>query len=104
MNTPMISFSRSTGHRDKATTGGSMRKVTWPTMVLVLVWGSEVLPGLAQQGEPTNPFQGNAEAIEQGHQLFKLSCASCHGLNAKGSRGPDLTTGQWVHGGTDAQL
>jgi putative heme-binding domain-containing protein len=58
----------------------------------------------AQQAEATNPFQGNAQAIGQGLQLFRSSCASCHGLNAKGVRGPDLTTGQWSRGGTDAQL
>lgn len=81
-----------------------MRKVTLSTMVFVALLAAGVLPGRAQQGEPTNPFQGNAQAIEQGEQLFRLSCASCHGLNAKGSRGPDLTTGQWVHGGTDARL
>ena len=81
-----------------------MHKATWSTMTLVAGLAVCALPGLAQQAEPTNPFQGNAEAIEQGQQLFRLSCASCHGLNAKGLRGPDLTTGQWTRGGTDAQL
>lgn len=63
-----------------------------------------VAPGLAQQPEVKNPVAGNALAIEQGLQMFRSSCASCHGLNAKGVRGPDLTTGQWTRGGTDAQL
>ena len=79
-----------------------MRKLTWWTLALVVALAARA--SLAQQGEPTNPLQGNAQAIDQGLQLFRLSCASCHGLNAKGLRGPDLTTGQWARGGSDAQL
>lgn len=79
-----------------------MWKVTWLAAALVVVWASRA--ALAQQGEPTNPLQGNAQAIDQGQQLFRSSCASCHGLNAKGLRGPDLTTGQWTRGGSDGQL
>ncbi len=79
-----------------------MRMATWSTLAIVIVLSSKV--SLAQQGEPTNPLHGNAQAIDQGQQLFRLSCASCHGLNAKGLRGPDLTTGQWIRGGSDAQL
>jgi putative heme-binding domain-containing protein len=79
----------------------AMRTLTWSTLALVVLATSV---SLAQQGEPTNPFQGNAQAIDQGLQLFRLSCASCHGLNAKGLRGPDLTTGQWTRGGSDGQL
>ena len=79
-----------------------MRKISWSTLALVVVLAARV--SLAQQGEPTNPLQGNAQAIDQGQQLFRLSCASCHGLNARGLRGPDLTTGQWTRGGSDGQL
>ena len=79
-----------------------MRMATWSTLALVVILASRV--SLAQQGEPANPLQGNAQAIDQGQQLFRLSCASCHGLNAKGLRGPDLTTGQWIRGGSDSQL
>jgi putative heme-binding domain-containing protein len=28
----------------------------------------------------------------------------CHGIDAKGYRGSDLTSGDWVHGGSDAQI
>ncbi len=79
-----------------------MRKLTWWTMAIVIGLAAGV--PFAQQPEPTNPVQGNAQAIDQGQQLFRLSCASCHGLNAKGLRGPDLTTGQFVRGGSDSQL
>ena len=80
-----------------------MVKVTLPA-VLVVVLLVAVSLGFAQQAEVKNPFTGDAQAIDQGQQLFRLACAGCHGLNAKGVRGPDLTTGQWSHGGTDAQL
>jgi cytochrome c oxidase cbb3-type subunit 3 len=36
--------------------------------------------------------------------LFHRYCAACHGLNANGGRGPELVSGRWSHGGTDADL
>jgi putative heme-binding domain-containing protein len=78
-----------------------MRNLTWWTSALVVL---VISAPLAWQGDQTNPLQGNAQAIDQGQQLFRLSCASCHGLNAKGLRGPDLTTGQFARGGSDPQL
>ncbi len=51
-----------------------------------------------------NPLQGNATAIKQGQNIYRGRCGVCHGIDAKGYRGSDLTTGDWVHGGTDAQI
>ena len=45
-----------------------------------------------------------AADVAAGQQLFQKSCASCHGGNAKGGRGPDLTTGQWRWGGSDEAI
>jgi putative heme-binding domain-containing protein len=61
---------------------------------------------LAQEPEPArnNPLQGNATAIKQGQNIYRGRCGVCHGIDAKGYRGSDLTTGDWVHGGTDAQV
>ena len=42
--------------------------------------------------------------IAAGQQLFQKSCVSCHGENAKGGRGPDLTTGQWRWGGSNEAI
>jgi putative heme-binding domain-containing protein len=81
-----------------------MDKLISSLTLFAVLLAAEAPTGLARQAEPTNPVEGDASAIEQGEQLFRLSCASCHGLNAKGTRGPDLTTGQWTRGGTDAQL
>src|SRR5438105_12236763 len=64
---------------------------------------------LAQQPavapEPHNPFVGDQQAIKAGASLFHGECIYCHGRDARGgSRGPDLTTGEFLHGGSDAEL
>ncbi|PYR36110.1 MAG: hypothetical protein DMF93_20495 [Acidobacteria bacterium] len=38
-----------------------------------------------------NPHLGNKESIRSGMALYRVRCADCHGLDAKGYRGPDLT-------------
>jgi len=49
--------------------------------------------------------QPSADAVKQGAVLFRQECVFCHGVNARGGvRGPDLTTGAWAHGGSDAEL
>jgi putative heme-binding domain-containing protein len=51
---------------------------------------------------------GQGEAPDRAHNgavLFRQECLPCHGVGARGGvRGPDLTTGNWAHGGTDADL
>lgn len=44
------------------------------------------------------------EPIREGRRLFVRNCSACHGDTAKGGRAPDLTTGEWKHGGTAADL
>ena len=40
-------------------------------------------------------------ALRVGERLFVNNCAQCHGSDARGSKGfPDLTDGDWLHGGT----
>lgn len=51
----------------------------------------------------TNPFSGNADAIQIGMGLFRSRCADCHGMDARGVRGPDLTQ-VWASGRTDPGL
>lgn len=38
-----------------------------------------------------NPHLRNRESIASGMALYRLRCADCHGLDATGYRGPDLT-------------
>lgn len=55
--------------------------------------------------EIKNPYTGDKEAIEQGHQLWRdTGCYSCHGHDAQGAVGPDLTDDVWVYRPTDKTL
>jgi putative heme-binding domain-containing protein len=52
-----------------------------------------------------NPFAGDAKAAKLGESQFRINCAFCHGLGARGGgRGPDLTRTQKKHGSTDEEL
>ena len=50
-----------------------------------------------------NPLQNDATAIRNGEAIFRARCASCHGRDARGLTGPDLTA-LWARGATDPQL
>src|SRR5213594_2358150 len=50
-----------------------------------------------------NPLEGNAQAISNGAAMFRTRCAGCHGPDARGYLGPDLT-GFWEAGGTDDRM
>jgi cytochrome c oxidase cbb3-type subunit 3 len=79
--------------------------MTWTRSVVTL--GVASLLGLslsAQAALPdTNPFTGNQDAIRAGMGLFRGRCAECHGMDARGVRGPDITQ-VWVSGRTDPGL
>jgi putative heme-binding domain-containing protein len=60
----------------------------------------EVLAGRAGQEVPKNPYEGKPEAIKDGMVTFRGECAFCHGIDAKGARGPDLTA-VFAAGATD---
>jgi putative heme-binding domain-containing protein len=42
--------------------------------------------------------------VDDGRQIFERNCAICHGGDATGGRGPDLSRGMFRHATTDAQL
>jgi putative heme-binding domain-containing protein len=50
--------------------------------------------------EQRNPFEGDETAIRIGAGLFAARCSLCHGPDAKGQLGPDLTQ-RWTRGETD---
>jgi putative heme-binding domain-containing protein len=65
------------------------------------VWGQVAPPATPLR----NPLTGDPTAITKGAVLFRQECMYCHGVGARGGiRGPDLTTGSWTHGGSDADL
>jgi len=57
----------------------------------------------AQDLPPTNASAGDPEAIRIGMGVYRLRCADCHGMDAKGVRGPDLTQ-LWASGRTEQGL
>lgn len=46
----------------------------------------------------------NTEAISEGQKVFAATCASCHGPNAEGLVGPNLTDKFWIHGATGTDI
>ena len=53
----------------------------------------------------TNPLAGNPKAAKAGEFEFRINCALCHGLGARGGgRGPDLTRQHKRHGDSDAEM
>jgi cytochrome c oxidase cbb3-type subunit III len=50
-----------------------------------------------------NPFNTPADQAA-GAKTFRSHCATCHGDRAQGGLGPNLATGEFFHGGTDADL
>ena len=52
-----------------------------------------------------NPFAGSVKEAKAGEYEFRINCALCHGLGAKGGgRGPDLTRAQKKHAHNDAEM
>lgn len=41
----------------------------------------------------------DAPALKDGKDVFKTDCVPCHGENAQGIIGPNLTDRYWIHGG-----
>jgi cytochrome c oxidase cbb3-type subunit III len=78
-------------------------------MAAAMLGGSQVAigqnqaPSRAEARPETNPLEGNAQAISNGGAMFRTRCAGCHGPDAKGYVGPDLT-GFWAAGGTDGRI
>ncbi len=52
-------------------------------------------------GLPAQELVKDARAMAIGERLFINNCATCHGSDARGSKGfPNLTDNDWLHGGT----
>ena len=84
----------------------AQRGIVFLAVAGVLLWTAVTPASVAAQTEQAGPnrFAGNPGAIEQGRSLFRSRCSLCHGMDARGGRAPDLTTGDFVHGNTDAAL
>jgi putative heme-binding domain-containing protein len=59
----------------------------------------------ARAADDRNPLAGNAKAAKAGEYEFRINCALCHGLGARGGgRGPDLTRAVKKHTHSDAEM
>jgi putative heme-binding domain-containing protein len=65
----------------------------------VLIWAAS----LAAQPPVRNP-RTSPEDIALGAKTFRSHCAPCHGMHAEGGRGPNLASGRFYHGSSDANL
>ena len=54
--------------------------------------GIGIESALAQEAT-TNPRAGDATAINGGKNVYRGRCGVCHGIDAKGYRGSDLSDG-----------
>jgi putative heme-binding domain-containing protein len=59
----------------------------------------------ARADEVRNPLSTDPKAAKAGEFEFRINCAFCHGLGARGGgRGPDLTRAHKRHGDSDADM
>jgi putative heme-binding domain-containing protein len=72
-----------------------MNRVVWAAGLFLCY----VAPIVAR-AEQRNPFEGDEAAIRIGSALFAGRCADCHGPDARGKLGPDLTQ-RWTRGESD---
>jgi putative heme-binding domain-containing protein len=66
----------------------------------VFFWAAALL---AQQDDATKPRATPAD-VALGEKTFRSHCSPCHGFKGEGGRGPNLSTGVFYHGATDADL
>lgn len=72
---------------------------------ILILAGFVFLAAMAQAVEDRNPFAGDAKAAKAGEYEFRINCALCHGLGARGGgRGPDLTRAQKKHTHSDVEM
>jgi cytochrome c oxidase cbb3-type subunit 3 len=54
---------------------------------------------------PVPELARNPQAMAIGERLFANNCATCHGADARGSKGfPNLVDKEWMHGGTPEKI
>ena len=53
----------------------------------------------AADEETLTALAADRSALEEGRQVYRTTCAACHGDEGEGEIGPNLTDGFWLHGG-----
>jgi len=99
---PALSNSEGTAASFFAVVANGLRRPMRLTLLLTLMFAFAAVRAFAQE---KNPYAGDAKIAKLGEYQFRLNCAFCHGLGARGGgRGPDLTRAQKRHGNSDAEM
>src|SRR5436190_24122552 len=99
---PALSNSEGTAASFFAVVANGLRRPMRVTLLLTLMFAFAAVRAFAQG---KNPYAGDAKIAKLGEYQFRLNCAFCHGLGARGGgRGPDLTRAQKRHGNSDAEM
>ncbi|MCC7546669.1 MAG: c-type cytochrome [Burkholderiales bacterium] len=62
-------------------------------------------PVTARAEDIRNPLGLDAAAADEGRKLYDaLGCVACHGNNARGAVGPDLTDNEWLRAPSDEMI
>jgi len=74
--------------------------------IAALVSGALALVATQTAGQAVkNPFDGDATAAAEGKQIYlKNGCYACHGHEAEGAVGPDLTDDEWIFAPSDKMI
>ena len=67
--------------------------------ISIFLWAAALAAQHDVRHSPATP-----EDIAAGAKTFRSHCAPCHGLHGEGGRGPNLASGRFYHGSTDADL
>ena len=78
-------------------------KLTRAVVVVAMICAAAGVVVSAQNPPVKNPLEGDPEAILAGMGGFRQRCADCHGTDARGVRGPDITQ-VWSSGRSDEGL
>ena len=73
------------------------------TLAAFAILGAAAAAGQPQPRPTKNPLEGNQLAISNGGAMFRNRCAGCHGPDARGYLGPDLTA-VWESGRSDDKI
>jgi mono/diheme cytochrome c family protein len=70
-----------------------------------------IAQGNPEAAKVKNPVAATPESIATGKQVYTKNCATCHGINAQGGSGsdisppaPNLTDDEWKRGSTDGEI
>jgi len=93
-----------------------VRAFLWRTIFISMLLAGAFGVVNKAQGNPEaakikNPVAATPESIAAGRQVYTRYCRSCHGVNAEGGSGsdisppaPDLTDSEWKRGSTDGEI